>query len=738
MQNQTILPHIGELLRSLITRAGYRQRITELGCDKDLDDLASENRLGSSCDLLGQLEETCAEMLNEYIGQEWTQFVLKDYWPMVRESVQVLALHVDTSVIAEEQGLRKVEQVFVLPMLTGFARLAEAKIPGPKLGEEWWESPFQVWVRWVSEETGISQQQLLDAMANHADIDARTLPRWLGGEVIEKLRWPFRPIVRGVVETHKQPVPDKLLDKLTIWLMIAVTYQSLPDDQRAALRRHASSRIHQVWTIESAIEQLNTLGLATGDPSIKDQYIPILDRIEDLFSVSPIDQEAIHIALSEFQAVTSAETDVRRRFYQYIYDRYAARLYALVGEQEKAVDFYGKAVNGVWWCGGLNQKAIIEEALLYAVGMGDIVAAKRYWDKTFMLGINRLPKRKLDKMERRRLAYGFEQRFYPLQAKERVLLNTEVIVGDFKLDPRALSAPNRKIKHAEGRTRRTPLMDAIFSGTLQDVKKLLDAGGDPNDFIKESGEGPLSYAMRRACNRKDPAIMDALLKLPLTKETVNRSASTLRETPLKIAIEMADAKAVARLIELGADIEAKCDNLPTALCYAVNLLYEYESIHNGNAMELQAGHTSGKTPADADDAKRGTVLDIDLAESRSAHCAVTRSSTEFQAISKEVMDYFARPIEDCKQVIRVLLEHGADANCRYKTKADTNEEWTPTLFAAQIGDVELFKILVENGGNPDLTIEESSSPFEQLNALWVAVSYKRQSIVKYLQNRRQP
>ena len=47
-------------------------------------------------------------------------------------------------------------------------------------------------------------------------------------------------------------------------------------------------------------------------------------------------------------------------------------------------------------------------------------------------------------------------------------------------------------------------------------------------------------------------------------DTVNRPASTGRETPLKLAVEMANAGAVTRLIELGADVEAPCDTLPSA------------------------------------------------------------------------------------------------------------------------------------------------------------------------------
>ena len=63
---------------------------------------------------------------------------------------------------------------------------------------------------------------------------------------------------------------------------------------------------------------------------------------------------------------------------------------------------------------------------------------------------------------------------------------------------------------------------------------------------------------------------------------------------------------------------------------------------------------------------------------------------------------------------------------------------TPTLFAAEVGDLETFKMLVEHPGNnrgdPELTLRESIS-LERFDALWVAIAYGRHSIVTYLTER---
>ena len=75
------------------------------------------------------------------------------------------------------------------------------------------------------------------------------------------------------------------------------------------------------------------------------------------------------------------------------------------------------------------------------------------------------------------------------------------------------------------------------------------------------------------------------------EDTVNRQSSTSRDAPLKIAIEMADAAAVERLIALGADVEQASDYVPSALCYAMLLLHG--SIHRTDPTQ-EAAYLEGR------------------------------------------------------------------------------------------------------------------------------------------------
>lgn len=724
-----VFPQLGLLLRALITSAGYRRRITDLGLDKDLDDLATDSRRGSSCDLMQQIEDAVQRDIAADCGVHWAQF-FRLAWHKTRDAIQQSVQSVDTGPIADESGSEMVRLGFEVPMLSGLVRLVAHEQPGIDI-DSWWTSPVAAWVKLAANFAKLTEGEAVSRLHD----TPRTTERWMAGEPTRELQWPFRTTVLQVVGGscgRKQHSPQDV-DQLTGWLTFAVAFQSLTIETRELVRRDFELRRQHPWSMGEFITKLSHQSLLAGAMPIREQAIPLLTRIEQHFSMERRNLDAAQSDLNSFQHLIEQESPHWRRSYQHIHDWFAGRLAAIQGREADAMASYAKAVEGVWWFGGPNQLPMLNEALLYAVGVGDSVTAKHYWDKTFMLGLNRWPKRPLDEQERRRLAFSFERQFSPQKAKDRVPPPVEFILRDipFELSQEQLKNPNRKVKHAEGRTRRTPLMDAACEGSLSEVKRAIAAGGDPNDFIKESGEGPLTYAMRRACDRGDSVIMDYLLQLDLSEETVNRQASTSRETPLKIAIEMADAAAVERLIVLGADVEQASDYVPSALCYAMLLLHG--SIHRNDPTQ-EAAYLAGKTRADVHDAKGGAALDIELAKRRQMQATLRDASPRNRAIFDAVMERYIRPAEPRRKVVLTLLKCGADANRRYKVEPHHLAEWTPTLFAAQVGDIDIFKSLIDHGGNPDLVLMPSSA-LERYDALWVGVDHGRHAIVDFLVKR---
>nr|WP_315485338.1 ankyrin repeat domain-containing protein [uncultured Undibacterium sp.] len=722
----TICPTLGHLLRELIKAGGYRGCLINQGLDKDLDDLAvdAKTRQSKIFDLMTGIETVFFSALEADCGVEWSQF-LKKSWIRTRGTFQLLAQKVDFSPMPKGEGIQSFNQKFSVPMLSRFVSLTGREFRNINVAT-FLLSPFKSWLDLASYQTGQTQNKILDNLTLAVNADPRTVERWLAGESIGKISWPYKPIVTLAIGNS---VSDENIRLLSGWLIFTCAIQSLTIDTRLKILSYLTSKESDSWTLESAIHQLNQDAFRFGDLPIRKKALPLLDEIQLLFSTKPRNDTALKNRLTQFETLIEKSQPFIQPSYRYILDWFSARHSALCEDKKSALLHYSNAISGAWWFAGPNQHQVLSEGLLHAVGVGEKDLANAYWDKTFVLGLNRAPKRSLDEQEMRRLSFAFEKQFYPQKAKARIpspLRISEKI--DFSIDRGYLKSPNQKIKLSEGRIRKTPLMIAIQEGTLDHVKQLVDAGADLNGYIPESGEGPLTYAMRRACDRKDTNVMDYLLTFNLTIETVNRPASTQRETPLKIAIEMANANAVTRLIELGADPEAPCDYVPSALCYAMLLLHG--SIHRTDDTQ-HINYFKGKIPADAYDAKDGAVFTNDLVQRRKRIWELANSSDRNRQIQKAVFDYFIRSPDDHREAIKALLNGRANANRRYKVEANHLSEWTPTLFAAQVGDLNVFKMLIEHKGDPNLTLMPPNG-LEHFDALWVAVGHGRHAIVSYL------
>lgn len=727
MMSHSILPELGQVFRSIITSAGHRPRLVELGYDKDLDDLALNSRPSSSADLLLSLEYRVEQALSSDCGTRWA-YLLRWHWGRTREALQQLTREVETTPLGQEQGASAVRSGFTAPMLAWLMRFAVHQFPGVD-GNVWWRSPVAAWVKLVADVANVEESEIVDRLHE----TPRTTERWMAGDPVGELRFPYRTRVMRCLGKQAGHLSMEQVDLLAGWLTLAVSYQSVPKELRNEARRSFAINPQQPWSPDVFVAELQRKSHDAGPRNLWVQADPLAAQIAEGLGAEHLNPDHIEKLLDDYKLLIDSEHEHSGLSYQYIHDRFRARLAARVGKRDDALKLYGIAVDGMWWRAGRNQAPILKEALLYAVGVGEVDAAKCYWDKTFLLGLNRWPKRPLDDQERRRVAFAFEQVFAPQLAHDRIPPRVEVLVREelFELTPKQLRSPNSKVKHAGGRTRRTPLMDAVRDGTLHDVKQAIAAGGDPNDFVWESGEGPLTYAMRRACDRRDTIIMDHLLKLDLSPETVNRAASTSKETPLKIAIEMADVATVERLVTLGADVEHACDYVPSALVYAMTLMYS--SVYRDD-MTQQRAYLTGHTRADVHDAKDGAVLDMQLASRRMELARLREASPIHEEVFQEVMNWFIRPPEACRRVVTTLLRLGADPNRRYKVEHEHLAEWTPTLFGAQLGDPAVFEVLLQHGGNPDLMLMESSS-LDRQDAMWVAVSHGRHAIVERLMRR---
>ena len=160
---------------------------------------------------------------------------------------------------------------------------------------------------------------------------------------------------------------------------------------------------------------------------------------------------------------------------------------------------------------------------------------------------------------------------------------------------------------------------------------------------------------------------------------------------------------------------------------------------NPGDVEPDLGFFAGLTRAGAIDAKLGAVFDAELHDCRQPFLDLIERDARFRMLFHAIKTHHQRPVDDCRAVIRVLVRAGADANCRYLARPGHTVEWTPTLFAAELGDLDVFKMRVEhpgpNRGDPGQTLTASDSPLVRYDALWVATMHSQHAIVSYLRDR---
>lgn len=729
MNQYAKFPYLGFVLREIITSIGYRKFFEEKGLGKNLDDLAieSDQRKSTLFELLTEIEDQFFDELSKDCGYEWAQFFWH-VWINTKTSYQFLVSRVDLSPIPPDQADELFIHEYVKPMLCSFLVLIHSKKKGPELND-WLIFPFKNWVSFAEKVTKKSSNKIFEKLANTVNVDQRSIERWLAGESISKIAWPYAASVKAMTDKQAD------VSVLTGWLLLTCAFQTIPLELRDQIRKYLSTHKQDSWSFEQTISRINEIGFHAGKHPVRAKVSMLFAQLEHQLSILPVGRQ-VQLILESVKRLIDELPVTLKHSCQYQYERYYAKYAAMSMGEAAAVKHYKNAVSMAWWSGGLNVKPILDEALLYAVGVGAKAWANVIWDKTFILGLNHAPKRPLDDLEIRRIAIAFEHRFAPLKAEHRTPPRHEILFdeSEFTLSDKDLENPNRQIKYAEGRARRTPLMNAVFDGTLSDVQTLILNGAKPNCFIPESGEGPLSFAMRRACDRKDPIIMQYLLTLELTPETVNRAASSNRETPLKLAIEMADPHAVKRLIELGADTEAPCDYLPSALCFAMEMFYHSLYPEDTTQQEM---YLNGLGRADGYDAKDGYILDVDVPFRRQTIKKQMSSNERHQKILDRAGEYYHQSPDDYREVIKVLVSSGADCNTRYRVQATDLAKWTPTLFAAQVGDVDVFKTLIEHHGSNkgDLnSVLVESNTLSRFDALWVAVLHGRHDIVNYLKS----
>ncbi len=267
------------------------------------------------------------------------------------------------------------------------------------------------------------------------------------------------------------------------------------------------------------------------------------------------------------------------------------------------------------------------------------------------------------------------------------------------------------------------LIGAAWEGDLDEVRRLLDSGADPNgsQHDREFPRSPLNAAARNG----NVDIVRLLLDRGADADRVVRGDAT----PLMAAARHGNYAAAALLIDRGADVNRVLSGDGTALINAarggyieiVELLLDHGADPNravsGDGALLIAAARSGNDEivelllrhgADADIAVSGDGSSL-IEAARQGNLAAVRRLVEGGAnVNKAVRGDGTPLIEACRSgnpdVVDYLLRNGADPD------RSVSGDGSPLIEAARAGDERVVSMLLEAGADPDMAVSGDGNP----------------------------
>jgi ankyrin repeat protein len=282
----------------------------------------------------------------------------------------------------------------------------------------------------------------------------------------------------------------------------------------------------------------------------------------------------------------------------------------------------------------------------------------------------------------------------------------------------------------------TPLLLASANGRLAMIALLLEAGANPN-LAAASGEAPLMAAARTG----NVDVVHALLS---RGAEVNYKAPANGQSALMWAISEKHSNVARQLVESGADIQARSTGGYSPLLFAARV----GDLESAKMLVAGGADVNDKTPDQTSAlvvaVVRGhTALAIHLLERgadpnasatgfTALHWASGSWETELtgpngiDARGDEEWRSLAGVSTDKVKLIRALLAHGADPNAKLaKTPPRSGYTQlpiehrvmgvspypgaTPYLLAAMAADIEVMRVLAENGADPQLAANDGTT-----------------------------
>jgi ankyrin repeat protein len=412
----------------------------------------------------------------------------------------------------------------------------------------------------------------------------------------------------------------------------------------------------------------------------------------------------------------------------YWIDWHEARWTVFSGDLVKAVELYKSAFDSCLFRAGINQKFIIEEALVVAscVKSPDRVFLKKLKSAllTFKYDIPSINKEKssnkfsdfIEDWEVENWKAGFKL-IFPNKGMflktARVIPNAKVgpliMTGNEKFTPDYINV-NKKVKVGETWKKTWPqLAWFIYQEDKTIVRTLLDEGASVN-VSSSSGDTPLIMSLEcmdvlaTPYASLDVSFFNMVSKVTHNKDIVNQTTQKKKLLPIISAVQSGRLNIVRKVIEMGADVDKRgmTDN-QTALNVCIKLI----GMVKDHDKYLKEQLSMSITPEVLDSHRRHLA---GLSGFSLNHQAQFMGKQNDEPAFQEAMFHIFKmqaervnekySIGELREIATYLIDESADVNAEHQSPV---KGYTPIMLAAELDELEVFKKMLVKQGNPRKT-----------------------------------
>lgn len=613
------------------------------------------------------------------------------------------------------------------------------------------DRPFEGWVKLMATELKVSEKQIKMAVGDALQVNERTMQNWMAGESIGKIS--YQALQQANIAGRK--FSDRHLACL---LLVVVAQNSKPYAKQAfqALPQEEEGFVNQLLDKLRTSLHVTSQDFIESHPQVS-KWVEMITQLHTFMQGG-----AGHDKCRKYLKVCNKFFNEHIQQYDIAVSPVLALCDAIMLYREKkypaALQAYAELLNSLCWSGQQEFDSVLENTLQLSAGLGDWVQFKRAWSygviSKKLMGMPEEPR--IQDMQSYASScsedirnYAKRSRKYPIEDITPLLffglkknlptqkeisgkgaptqlhdippmsfLLAQVMQG--KQSPKVLLPPHSSIQTHE-KLRFTPLMVQAFKGGTEGIRILLDAGHDVSAIVPESQYSTLYIALHRAWWFREFEVVNMLLDAKPNRESLLAMAgTTYRNNCLDMALLTGSYSLVERVIScIGtADVkvsESSMDkNIRQLSLHKALQLFAYRTKAPFAHLSIHPDSSRNFLPTNFE-----LYMKLLSSSQALAHRDLLMKDPVCSAFLAGEVNLFYPPFNsqskgEMLDIIKLLLKDVSVDKEYSPNPYHEGQTFTPLLFAAQIGDEDLFELLLASGACPSGKVGQTGESVQLL------------------------